>query len=82
MRLMPTSTTTAPGLIMSPVIIFGFPVATTRMSAIEVYCLRSRVFDVQIDTVALRASSINAIGLPTILLRPTTTALQPSIGMR
>ena len=78
---MPTSMTVEPGLIMSPVIILGFPMATTRMSASEVNCFRSRVFEVQMETVALRARSISAIGLPTMLLRPITTALLPSIGI-
>ena len=76
-RLMPTSMTTAPGLIMSPVTMRGLPVATTRTSARRVWLARSRVFEVQIVTVALRLSSMIAIGLPTMLLRPTTTASLP-----
>ena len=42
---------------------------------------KSRVFDVQIVTVAPFCNSIRAMGFPTILLRPTTTACCPSIGI-
>jgi len=79
MRLMPTSMTAAPGLIMSPVIIFGLPVATTSMSASRVCFARSVVLEVQMVTVALCCNSNSAIGLPTILLRPITTACLPSM---
>jgi hypothetical protein len=79
-RLMPTSITTAPGLIMAPVTILGLPVATTSTSARFVWNARSRVFDVQMVTVASLASSISACGLPTMLLRPTTTASAPCSG--
>src|SRR3989338_4488320 len=78
-RLMPTSITAAPGLIMSPVIILALPVATTRMSASRVYLARSTVLEVQMVTVAFCCSSISAIGLPTMLLRPTPTACLPSM---
>ena len=77
-RLMPTSMTIAPGLIMSPVTRRGLPVATTSTSARRVCPARSRVREVQMVTVALRWSSMSAIGLPTMLLRPTTTASRPS----
>ena len=75
---MPTSITTAPGLIISPVTMRGLPVATTRTSARRVWLARSRVFEVQTVTVALRPSSMIAMGLPTMLLRPTTTASLPA----
>src|SRR5204863_286768 len=60
----------------------GEPTATTRTSASSVSCARSRVREWQIVTVAFACSSRCAIGLPTMSLRPTTTACAPSSGTR
>src|SRR5690606_36687408 len=51
-RLMPTSMTTAPGLIMSPRIISGRPTAAMRMSACRVIAPRSCVRECATVTVA------------------------------
>ena len=76
-RLMPTSTTVAPGLIQSPRIISGRPTAATRMSAVRHRAGRSRVREWAMVTVQLSPSSSWAIGLPTMLERPTITAFSP-----
>src|SRR5437667_282169 len=57
------------------------PMAATRMSARRHTPGRSRVFEWQTVTVALPLISSIATGLPTISLRPTTTASWPAIGM-
>ena len=75
---MPTSSTTAPGLIMSPVMNFGRPTAATRMSARRVWKARSLVREWQMVTVQLFSSKRSAMGLPTMLLRPTITASAPT----
>ena len=79
-RLMPTSTTVAPGLTKSGV---TNPAGRWRRPG----CRRARdtaarsgVFEWQIVTVASRCSSSSAIGLPTMSLRPMTTACLPAIG--
>src|SRR2546425_4216628 len=74
-----TSTTAAPGLPMYLVMRLGLPAAATRMSARFVWPARFLVLVWQMVTVAFRFNSSNAVGLPTMLLRPTTTALAPSI---
>ena len=79
LRLMPTSITIAPGLTMSPRSVSRRPVATTTMSAWRVCAPMSAVALWQIVTVALACSSSSAIGLPTVLLRPITTACLPLI---
>ena len=76
-RLMPTSMTTAPGLIIEPSIMPGLPVATTSTSARRVCAARSRVLELQIVMVAPACSSSMAMGLPTMLLAPTMTASAP-----
>ena len=53
------------------------PTAATRMSARRVCSARSTVREWQIVTVACSARSSIAIGLPTISLRPITTASLP-----
>ena len=78
MRFMPTSMTTAPSLIQSPLISSGTPTAAIRTSARRHTSARSRVREWQVVTVALAASSIAEIGLPTRSERPTTTASAPS----
>ncbi len=75
---MPTSMTTAPGLIQSPRIISGRPTAATTMSARRVIAGRSRVRECAMVTVQCACSSSCAIGLPTMLERPTTTASRPA----
>ena len=77
-RLMPTSMTSAPGLIQSPLTMRGRPTAATRMSARRHSAGRSRVFEWAMVTVQLSRSSSAAIGLPTMLERPTTMALRPA----
>ena len=64
---------------MSPVSVFGRPAATTTTSASRVKCATSRVpvwQSVTVALVSLRASNA-ATGLPTMLLRPITTACAP-----
>ena len=58
----------------------GRPIAATRMSASRATRGRSAVREWQIVTVAWRCSSSSAIGLPTMSLRPMTTACAPAIG--
>ena len=78
---MPTSMTTAPGFTMSAVIICGRPAATIRMSARRVCDARSRVRLWQTVTVASTPGCTisDAIGLPTMLLRPTITQSAPAV---
>ena len=78
---MPTSITTAPGFTMSPPIIRARPTAATRRSPCRVIAARSRVFEWQIVTVAPAFTSISAMGLPTMVERPTITACIPSTAM-
>ena len=81
MRLMPTSMTVAPGRMKSGVIMPGRPMAATTMSARWTTARRSRVLEWQMVTVALACVSRSAIGLPTMSLRPSTTAFAPSSVM-
>ncbi len=74
---MPTSMTMAPGLTIAAVTVCGRPTAATMMSALRVCAARSGVRLWQIVTVASACKSISAIGLPTVLLRPITTACLP-----
>ncbi len=78
---MPTSITVAPGLTKAGVTKPARPIATTRMSAVAATRGRSAVREWQIVTVALACRSISAIGLPTMSLRPITTAWRPATGM-
>src|SRR5579872_133397 len=78
---MPTSITVAPGFTKSRVIIPARPMAATRMSALRHTAGRSCVFEWQTVTVALALINSMAAGLPTISLRPTTTASCPEIGI-
>ena len=78
-RLIPTSTSTTPGLTISAVTKPGIPTATIMMSALRV-CSISSARGVSIwvrVTVALPISkslaSIIEIGLPTMFERPITT---------
>jgi hypothetical protein len=81
MRLMPTSMMVAPGWTISGVMNPARPMAATRMSAWRVIAPRSRVFEWQMVTVAFWLSSSIAAGLPTMSLRPTTTACRPLMGI-
>ena len=81
LRFMPTSMITAPGLTMSAVTVLRRPTAATSTSACRVCDARSAVALWQIVTVAFACSSSNAIGLPTVLLRPMTTACLPRSSM-
>ena len=76
--LVPTSTTAAPGLTNAGVTNPGRPIAATRMSASAATRGRSTVREWQTVTVACRCSSSSAIGLPTMSLRPMTTARAPA----
>ena len=78
--LMPTSTTTAPGLSIAPVMRPGLPAATTTMSARRTLSARSVVREWQTVTVASSLTSRNAAGMPTTAERPMTTASLPSIS--
>ena len=53
------------------------PVAAMRISASLVISCKSWVLEWAMVTVALASSSIKAIGLPTKILLPTTTAFLP-----
>jgi hypothetical protein len=77
-RLMPTSMTAAPGFTQSPRTRRGRPTAATSTSASAQSRARSRVREWAMVTVALRWRRSSAIGLPTMLLRPMTTARAPS----
>ena len=55
----------------------GTPTAATITSARDVSAARSRVREWQIVTVACRCSRSSAAGLPTMSLRPITTAFAP-----
>ena len=77
-RVLPTSITVAPGLIQSPLIKRGLPTATTRMSARRHSSARSRVLECATVTVQLSPINSAAIGLPTMLERPTTSARAPA----
>ena len=79
-RLMPTSTTIAPGLSIAPVSVPRRPTAATTTSASRVWAPKSAVALWQTVTVASARSSSSAIGLPTVLLRPITTACLPRKG--
>ena len=75
--LMPTSMTVAPGLTNSRVTNAGRPIAATRISAVRATAGKSTVREWHTVTVASRCSSSIAIGLPTMSLRPITTACLP-----
>ena len=77
--VMPTSITTQEGFSQLPRTKSGFPTAETTMSASRTMAGRSEVFEWQMVTVAFRLISISAVGSPTVLERPITTALFPSI---
>ena len=65
---------------MSAVTVLRRPTAATMTSACKVMALRLTVRLWQMVTVAFCAKSIKAMGLPTMLLRPMTTACLPLKG--
>jgi len=75
--LIPTSTTTAPAATNEAPTSPARPAATTSTSAVDVTAARSTVREWHTVTVASRASSSCATGLPTTAERPTTTARRP-----
>src|ERR1051326_2217418 len=84
-RVIPTSITVAPGLMWSPVIAPGRPVATMRMSALRVCDPRSVVpvwhsVTVALAVVPLLVSRMDT-GRPTSCERPTTTTCAPSTAV-
>ena len=76
----PTSTTTAPGATMSAVTACARPMQLTSTSARLVSAARPRVLEWHTVTVALRASSSCATGLPTTRLLPSTATRAPASG--
>lgn len=74
----PTSTTTVSGFTMSRVINPGFPIATTRISAVLVISPIFVVLLLQMVTVAQAFIAMRDIGFPTILERPRITTCFPS----
>ena len=77
----PTSITVAPGFTNSRVIIPARPIAATRMSARRQTPADRACWEWQTVTVALPLISSMAAGLPTMSLRPTTTASCPAMGI-
>jgi hypothetical protein len=78
--LVPTSMTAAPGLIQSAFTTSGFPTAAMTMSAVAQICWASWERECSTVTVASLFVRSIATGVPTMLLRPTTTALLPEIS--
>ena len=78
---MATSMTTAPSFTISGVTRPTRPTADTRMSASRVMAASPGVLEWQTVTVPSCWSSSMAMGLPTILLRPSTTHRLPRTGM-
>ena len=79
-RVMPTSTTAAPGLTMSAVSRPGRPAATTTMSAVLVCAARSLVPVWHRVTVAfsVRRVSSRPSARPTVIPRPMTVTSAPA----
>jgi len=67
-------------LIQEPSTMPGRPTAATRRSASRQTLGRSRVRLWAMVTVACSSRSMSAMGLPTISLRPSTTARLPFIS--
>ncbi len=71
------------GLMKSAVTNAGRPMAATRMSACAAHLGEvAWSCEWQMVTVALSCSSRSAMGLPTMSLRPMTTAFLPAMGIR
>ncbi len=65
----------------SPVTRARRPIAATRMSAVAATRASSTVLEWQTVTVQCSRNNSTAIGLPTMLLRPSTTARRPTSGI-
>ena len=78
---MPTSITVAFGLIHAPLIKFGLPTATIKISAVATSSAKFSVKRWQ--TVGVPPASIisNAIGRPTIFDAPTIVTFLPFTGI-
>ena len=74
---MPTSITVAPSLIQPPGTISARPTAATTISARLTTSFKSLVLECAIVTVQLSPSNNCAMGFPTMLDRPITTASNP-----
>src|SRR6266545_5161497 len=81
-RLVPTSSSTAPGLTMSAVIRPADPAAAITMSPVRTTAARSVVPVWHWVTVAFSVRRVNSspIGRPAVTPRPTTTTCAPAIG--
>ena len=75
--LIPTSISVAPGLIQLPLTISALPTAATTISARPTTCSKFLVLECVMVTVQLSFNKSCAIGLPTMLERPTITASIP-----
>ena len=84
-RVVPTSITTAPSFTISAVTKLGQPIAAIMMSAVRHISLMLGVPLWHIVTVALPGLLFciisDATGLPTMLLRPSTTQCLPLVSM-
>mmetsp|Transcript_2752 Transcript_2752/g.5584 ORF Transcript_2752/g.5584 Transcript_2752/m.5584 type:complete len:258 (-) Transcript_2752:276-1049(-) len=76
-RLIPTSITTAPGLIQSPRTYSALPTAAIMMSAFRHFSAVSFVREWQHVTVPFIDCSSAQIGMPTMFDRPSTTQFFP-----
>lgn len=77
----PTSSTTAPSFIQSPLTISACPHAAMTISACWQTSFGFGVRECTTVTVASRCCNNNDTGIPTMLLRPITTARLPEIVM-
>lgn len=77
-ELIPTSMMTAPSLTQSFFTYSACPIAATKMSASRQISSTFLVLEWQTVTVALAFNKRREIGIPTMLLRPKTTAFLPA----
>ena len=78
-EFIPQSITIAPGLIHSPGTKFGFPIATTKISAVLAVDPKSMVFEWHTVTVQFFHFNNSDIGVPTILLLPKEILINDNI---
>ena len=81
-RFMPTSITVAPSRRRRPGPTPGLPDGDDEDVSLTRHCTRSRVREWQIVTVAFACRRSSDTGLPTMSLRPTTTAQRPPAARR
>mmetsp|Transcript_23997 Transcript_23997/g.48802 ORF Transcript_23997/g.48802 Transcript_23997/m.48802 type:complete len:202 (-) Transcript_23997:279-884(-) len=81
LEFIPTSMTTAPGLIQSPWTISAEPMAATTMSARRTCSERFFVLEWQTVTVPFMNCNRCATGMPTMFERPITTQSLPLISI-